>query len=252
MITWTRGTSALLGAAVLAVIATLGIAPEAAEAAAAPTDVVLLAHGGAGNSSSFDIMAKRLREDGYRPFTIDFPFPATDTRKDAELLAERVREVIRQTGAKKIHLVGHSMGGIAARWYLTKLDGLPNVASYVAMGSPQHGNPNPLSHVLVPDQDPAGPVLRALNAGDDTPGSTTSHDDATPGRILYTSIGSTEQPEEADGSWSRLDGGACLPQVKGGSHAFEPSDPEVYAAVLDGLRTRCSEADFEMLADLTP
>ena len=213
-----------------------------APAAAANTHYpVLLVHGAIGSPRNFDTMAERLRDDGYRPYTVDFPFPATDSVADARLIAERVQQILAETGAAKVHLVAQSLGGIAARYYLRELGGLAHVATYTAIGTAQHGISSPVSCLTIPDTCPSGPVLQTINAGDDTPGS-----------ILYTSIGSTDTPDEADGTWTRLDGGACLPQVSGGQHAGEPSDPVVHATVLRALESRCAPGQYADLPDISP
>jgi triacylglycerol lipase len=154
----------------------VGAALLTAPAAAANTHYpVLLVHGAIGSSRNFDAMAERLRDDGYRPYTVDFPFPATDSVADARLIAERVQQILAETGAAKVHLVAQSLGGIAARYYLRELGGLAHVATYTAIGTAQHGISSPVSCLTIPDTCPSGPVLQAINAGDDTPGA-----------ILYT------------------------------------------------------------------
>lgn len=229
----------LVPIAVLVITATTVLtAPTAAAATRFP---VLLVHGAIGSSRNFDTMAARLRDDGYLPFTIDLPFPATDSVADARLIAERVAQIRAETGATKVHLVAQSLGGIAARYYLRQLGGLPHLATYTAIGTAQHGISSPVSCVLISDTCPSGPVMRAINTGDDTPGT-----------ILYTSIGSTETRDEADGTRTRLDGGACLPQVAGGQHAGEPSDPVVHAAVVRALESYCPPGQYADLPDIGP
>lgn len=235
----------MFGALVLAVVTAL-CSPAGAQAAARYP--VLLAHGGAGSPRDFTEMVRRLQADGYRTYTVDFGFPGVDTVRNAGLIAKRVDEIKAETGAAKVHLIGHSMGGVSTRYYVKKLDGLPNVASYTAFGIPQHGarkkgegpfDPcSPLA--LVPDQCPTGPVLTALNAGDDAPGE-----------IHYTSIAGSQAPDEADGSWHPLDHGACLPLVDGGPHGDEPGNPVVYQAVKDGLEARCPSGPTD-LPDINP
>ncbi len=198
---------------------------------------VLLVHGGGGDPSNFATMQERLAADGYTSFTVALGSPAIDVKMGAAKIATRVAEIKRQTRASKVHLVGHSMGGLSARYYVKVLNGLPNVATYTAFGTPQHGSV--LGCVTVPDQCPGNKVMQALNEGDDTPGS-----------IYYTSIGSTEEPVESNGTLTRLDGGACLPLVKGGLHAFEPSNQVIYQAVRDGLRSTCPPGRFMTLRDL--
>ncbi len=237
---------ALLGVLVL-MIATALWSPVPAHAD--PRYPVLLAHGGLGKPGDFHTMIRWLTEDGYRAYTVDFGSPGVDTARNAPLIAKRVDEIKAETGADKVHLVGHSMGGVSTRYYIKNMNGLPNVASYTAFGTPQHGvkkkGEGPFldpcsSGAFVPDQCPTGPILTALNAGDDTPGG-----------IPYTSIASTEAPDEADGSWHPLDRGACLPLVAGGPHADEPRNEVIYAAVKDGLNSRCPSGPTN-LPDITP
>ncbi|HEY3894820.1 MAG TPA: alpha/beta fold hydrolase [Pseudonocardiaceae bacterium] len=225
-----------------AVLATLTLLLMSALAAPAPGSAdtrppVLLVHGGGGNPGNFALMQRWLAADGYQSFTVDLGSPATDVRMGAAKIATRVKEIQRQTGASKVHLVGHSMGGLSARYYIKVLKGLPNVATYTAFGTPQHGSV--VGCATVPDQCPGNPVMQALNEGDDTPGS-----------IYYTSIGSTEEPVESNGTLTRLDGGACLPLVKGGLHASEPSNQVIYRAVRDGLSSTCPPGRFMTLRDL--
>lgn len=203
---------------------------------------VLLVHGGGGNPSNFAMMQQWLADDGYKSFTADLGIPANDVRMGATKIAARVKEIQQATdpahpSTVKVHLVGHSMGGLSARYYLKVLGGQPNVATYTAFGTPQHGSV--VGCLTVPDQCPGNQVLRDLNHGDDTPGS-----------VYYTSIGSTEEPVESDGTLTQLDGGACLPLVKGGLHAFEPSNQVIYRTVRDGLISRCPPGRYKTLKDL--
>ncbi len=200
---------------------------------------VLLVHGGIGSPTDFDQMAGWLVSDGYRPYTVDLGFPGIDTAANAEKIRAKADQIRAETGASKVHLVGHSMGGLSARYYIKILDGLPFVASYTAFGTPQHGNPN--GCLLVPDQCPDSPVLQRLNRGDDTPGG-----------IFYTSIASRQaHPEEANGTWHPLDQGACLPLVNGGPHGAEPRNAVIYQAVKDGLNSTCPSG-WTNLPEITP
>lgn len=218
------------------VLATLGvlaamIIPAPASGRADTTHPVLLVHGGLGEPSDFNLMVVKLLADGYRPYVVDLDLFGVDTVGNAGRIKAKVDQVRATTGASKVHLVGHSMGGLSTRYYIKILDGLPNVASYTAFGTPQHGSSQHSCQPSdpVPDQCPTGPVLKELNRGDDTPGS-----------IHYTSIASRQaHPEEADGKWAPLDQGACLPMVNGGSHGVEPSNAAIYQAVKDGLNSTC-------------
>lgn len=212
------GTLVLLAAAVV-----LSPAPGRADTGYP----VLLVHGGIGSPADFDQMSGWLIADGYRPYTVDLGFPGIDTAANSEKIRAKVDQIRAATGASKVYLVGHSMGGLSARYYIKILGGLPYVASYTAFGTPQHGNPN--GCFLVHDQGQSSPILQRLDRGDDTPG-----------RIHYTSIASRQaHAEEANGTWHPLDHGACLPLIDGGPHATEPRNAMIYEAVKDGLNSAC-------------
>ncbi|MGH4010540.1 MAG: alpha/beta fold hydrolase [Pseudonocardiaceae bacterium] len=239
------GLRRLRGSALRVVLAALVLLAATAVLSPAPGradtgDPVLLVHGGLGSPADFRQMIDWLDSDGYRSYTIDLGLPGIDTAANAEKIRARVDQIRAETGASKVHLVGHSMGGLSARYYIKILGGLPHVASYTAFGTPQHGNPN--GCLLVPDQCPYGPILQQLNRGDDTPG-----------RIHYTSIASTQaHGDEADGKWHPLDQRACLPLIDGGPHDAEPRNAVIYQAVKDGLNSTCPPRWRTNLPELKP
>ena len=99
--------------------------------------VVLMQHGYINNGAVWFFTARALEARGYRVFTMDQPpFASIDTMGD--LLAERVNEVLRTTGAAQLTLVAHSMGGLICRAYLRRHGG-DNVDQLITMGSPHQG-----------------------------------------------------------------------------------------------------------------
>ena len=68
----------------------------------------------------------------YSPFT-------ADVRVAAAQLAEEVEALVAETGYERIHVVGHSMGGLIARYYVTRLGGDERVHTLVTLGTPHHG-----------------------------------------------------------------------------------------------------------------
>lgn len=101
-----------------------------------PQYPVLLVHGGLGHPGNFEAMQKRLAADGYQSFTVNLGIPATDVKAGAMKIDARIKEIRHETRSVKVHLVGHSMGGLSARYYIKVLDGLPSVATYTAFGTP--------------------------------------------------------------------------------------------------------------------
>lgn len=242
------GSRRLRGRAVRVALATLGLLAATTMYSPVPgradtSHPVLLVHGGLGSQDDFNLMRLRLILDGYRPYTVQLDLFGIDTVGNAGRIKAKVDEIRATTGASKVHLIGHSMGGLSTRYYIKVLDGLPNVASYTAFGTPQHGS---AQHSCqpgdpIPDQCPTGRVLTELNRGDDTPGA-----------IHYTSIASRQaHPEEANGKWAPLDQGACLPLVNGGTHGAEPGNAVIYQAVKDGLNSICPTG-LTNLPEITP
>ena len=83
----------------------------------------------------------------------DFAGPVT---LRSEQLKQRVEEVLAQTGAAKVHIIAHSMGGLDARHMIVDLGMAGKVASLTTIGTPHRGTilaDHVLSHggVLVMD-----------------------------------------------------------------------------------------------------
>ena len=56
-----------------------------------------------------------------------------------QFLAERIQEVCRQTGAKKVNIIAHSKGGLDCRYAMTFCDAAPYVASLTTVNTPHRG-----------------------------------------------------------------------------------------------------------------
>ncbi|HEY2430161.1 MAG TPA: alpha/beta fold hydrolase, partial [Acidimicrobiales bacterium] len=101
---------------------------------------VLLVHGYAHNQSGWWVMDRALRQAGftsvhrlnYVPFGSGIPALA-------ERLAARVEEICAFTGADRIHVVAHSLGGVMLRWYAQECGGDRRLATAVTLGSPHEG-----------------------------------------------------------------------------------------------------------------
>lgn len=81
-----------------------------------------------------------LERDGFHVYPASFPkFTFTDLRLCAQFLSEKVEEVRAVEGDDRVALVGHSMGGLIARWYLKHLDGGRHASHLCCLGTPHHG-----------------------------------------------------------------------------------------------------------------
>ena len=102
---------------------------------------VLLVPGFSGQDLLYwNVMHHRLERDGFRAFTTTFPrLTMQDMRLSARRLGERVEEILAATGAARLHMLGHSMGGLIMRYYTSRLGGDTKVASMVTVGTPHQG-----------------------------------------------------------------------------------------------------------------
>ena len=92
------------------------------------------------NRSIFTLLRLGLRRRGFgRVTSMNYsPFTA-DVRVAAAQLAEEVEALVAETGYERIHVVGHSMGGLIARYYVTRLGGDERVHTLVTLGTPHQG-----------------------------------------------------------------------------------------------------------------
>ncbi len=73
----------------------------------------------------------------------DFTQPNLQTKtiaENANELASYIKGIKTLTGAEKVDLVVHSMGGLVSRYYLDKLMQEPDVAQLIMLGTPQGGS----------------------------------------------------------------------------------------------------------------
>src|SRR3954452_11048528 len=117
------------------------------EAASTP---ILLLHGMIDNRTIFTVLTRRLRARGFeRVVTLNYSPVTNDIRVAAEDLSAQVEALVARTGYERIHVVGHSLGGLIARYYVQRLGGDARVHTLVTLGTPHHGT---LAAHLVPFQ----------------------------------------------------------------------------------------------------
>jgi triacylglycerol lipase len=130
---------------------------------------VLLVHGFAHNRSGWMFLERHLRQSGFTSIaSMNYSPLCRDIGRVALELAHRVDALRATTGARRVHLIGHSLGGVVIRYYVQLLGGDEFVHTAVTIASPHEGTlagqaahllPAPLLEQLRPDSW----VIRALD-----------------------------------------------------------------------------------------
>jgi hypothetical protein len=106
---------------------------------AAGTPIILL-HGLVDNGSIFVTLRRSLRRRGFgRVITLNYSPLSQDVRQVARRLSALIEKTCEETGYEKVHVVGHSLGGVIARYYVQKLGGDARVHTLCTLGSPHQG-----------------------------------------------------------------------------------------------------------------
>ena len=136
----------------------------AADPLAARTPV-LLVHGLVDNRSIFAVMRRSLRRRGFASVcSWNYSPLLRDVAKAADDLGEHIERICAQTGHDRVHVVGHSLGGLIARYHVQRQGGDRRVDSLVTLGTPHGGSvlAHALPTPLVRQLRPGSPVLREL------------------------------------------------------------------------------------------
>ena len=107
-------------------------------------DPVIFIHGYLTTSGLWFYFRQKCGEAGLRNlYFVDLGNPLASIEHHAETLKREVNEVVRITGKKHLKLVGHSMGGLIAAYYISYLsesNGV-NVTGFVSLAAPFEGTP---------------------------------------------------------------------------------------------------------------
>lgn len=120
---------------------------------------VVLLHGFIDNRSVFVLLRRSLARHGRHHLeSLNYSPLTCDIRTAAELLGRHVEEICTRTGHHEVDIVGHSLGGLIARYYVQRLGGDQRVRTLVTLGTPHGGT-------AVAPLASAHPIVRQMRTG---------------------------------------------------------------------------------------
>ncbi|MFE9255102.1 esterase/lipase family protein [Streptomyces sp. NPDC006879] len=144
----------------------IGPRPKTLPAPGAGHPPVLLLHGLIDNRTVFRPLARALSARGDRHVeAINYCPLTSDIRTAAGQLALHVEDLCLRTGHSEVDVVGHSLGGLIARYYVQCLGGDHRVRTAVTLGTPHRGTrvvPLMNAHPLVRQMRPTSEIIQRL------------------------------------------------------------------------------------------
>lgn len=207
-------------------LATAALLAPAAGAAA--HDPILFVHGWSESESLWTTMISNFSREGWTASELNnWRYNTSQSNvTTAREVSAKVDEILRRTGAAKVDLVTHSMGGLNTRYYLKNLSGTAKVDDWVSLGGPNHGTTtaNLCFSTACSEMRIGSSFLTALNEGDETPGTTNYG-------TWWSSCDEIINPDE-----SVLLSGATNTAAGCVSHVGLTSNATVFAGVRDFVR----------------
>ncbi|MGW3495141.1 esterase/lipase family protein [Streptomyces sp. NPDC001020] len=140
-----------------------------ADAAPLPVEAkppVILVHGFIDNRSVFVLLRRNLAQHGRQHIeSLNYSPLTCDIRTAAQLLGQHIEEICARTGQSQVDVVGHSLGGLIARYYTQCLGGDVRIRTLVTLGTPHCGTrvaPLANAHPIVRQMRPGSGLIEEL------------------------------------------------------------------------------------------
>lgn len=101
----------------------------------APDEITVLVHGLWMQGVFMKVMGRMLEAHGFRTHSVSYDFLNNSPEDNARTLFDRIGEL----GARRVNLVGHSLGGIVILHFLHQFPDTP-IGKVVLIGSPVRGS----------------------------------------------------------------------------------------------------------------
>jgi triacylglycerol lipase len=153
-----------------------GIAALAPAATASAVEPILFVHGWNSSGTVWNTMIGRFQADGWTAAqTNNWSYNTAQSNvTTAGQVNTKVDQIRAATGAAKVDIISHSMGGLNTRHYLKNLGGAAEVDEWVSLGGPNHGTQTAYAcfwNTSCFEMQPGSSFLNNLNAVDETPGA---------------------------------------------------------------------------------
>ncbi len=124
---------------------------------------VMLVHGLGADKSCFSAMEDFLHRAGYTVYSVSYTCMNSDIETCARTLERETSWLLEQTGADRVHVVAHSLGGVVLRWAVahTRLGDWLRVG--ITLGSPHRGTP--AAHLAPSGLPGLGRIVAQLRPG---------------------------------------------------------------------------------------
>ena len=167
--------------ALVAACAVLLFAPAAQAARPAPPPTtsgknpIVFVHGWNSSGTVWNTMISRFSADGWTSAELNnWSYNTSQSNATtASQLSTKINDVLKRTGATKVDVITHSMGGLSSRYYAKNLGGDLKIDDWVSLGGPNHGTDtaNFCWQTSCAEMRIGSSFLTALNSGDETPGA---------------------------------------------------------------------------------
>jgi triacylglycerol lipase len=136
---------------------------------------ILFVHGWNSSGTVWNTMKSRFQADGWTAAQLhSWSYNTSQSNATtAKVIATKVDSILAATGATRVDVIAHSMGGLSSRYYARNLGGDTRIDAWVSLGGPNHGTTSAYGCIQTSclEMRPGSTYLTALNANDETPGA---------------------------------------------------------------------------------
>jgi len=143
-----RGELAAVASLALSLPTRLWASPDAFDPEAPYPTPVVLVHGLLGDRTNFFGLRSALEGHGIRNFASFSYAPRVDYQRLAPRLGRAIEAVCRETGVPQVDVIGHSLGGLVARYLIDTRRGAP-IRRLVTLGAPYYSDRLPAQELAI-------------------------------------------------------------------------------------------------------